>query len=87
MQGQHSHGVAYYRCRYLQEYAFNKINHPCNVIMREEVLIRPLDTWLVQEFGPLQRRHTIAKLVNRPLSPRPPHRPSSRPGDHRRVRR
>jgi site-specific DNA recombinase len=65
MQGQHSHGVAYYRCRYPQEYALtNKINHPRNVIMREEILIRPLDTWLVQEFGPRQRRHTIAKLVD-----------------------
>jgi hypothetical protein len=32
--------------------------------MREEILIQPLDTWLVQEFGPLQRRHTVAKLVD-----------------------
>jgi site-specific DNA recombinase len=65
MQGQHSHGVAYYRCRYPQEYALaNRIGHPRNVIMREEVLIQPLDTWLVQEFGPLRRRHTIAKLVD-----------------------
>jgi hypothetical protein len=65
MQGQHSDGVAHYRCRYPQEYALtNKINHPRNVIMREEVLIRPLDTWLVHEFGPQQRRHTTAKLVN-----------------------
>jgi site-specific DNA recombinase len=65
MQGLHSHGIAYYRCRYPQEYALaNKISHPRNVIMREEILIPPLDTWLVQEFGPLQRRHTIAKLVD-----------------------
>ncbi|WP_347404795.1 recombinase family protein [Micromonospora sp. WMMD1102] len=65
IQGQHSHGVAYYRCRFPQEYALvNKVDHPRNVIMREEALITPLDTWLVQEFGPLQRRHTIAKLVD-----------------------
>ncbi|MER7457352.1 recombinase family protein [Micromonospora sp. NPDC126480] len=64
MQAQHSHGVAYYRCRFPQEYALtNKVDHPRNVIMREDVLIRPLDTWLVQGFGPLQRRHTIAGLL------------------------
>jgi site-specific DNA recombinase len=65
MQGQHSHGVAYYRCRYPQEYALaNHIEHPRNVIMREEILIPPLDTWLVQELSPSQRHHTIAKLVD-----------------------
>ncbi|MCN0179975.1 recombinase family protein [Salinispora arenicola] len=31
----------------------------------------PADTWLIGEFGPLQRRHTIAKLVNR-LAPDAP---------------
>lgn len=63
MQGQH--GVAYYRCRFPQEYALaNKADRPRNVIMREDVLIKPLDTWLVQGFGPLQQRHTIAALLN-----------------------
>ena len=47
MQGQHSHGTAYYRCRFPEEYAqANKVDHPRNVIMREEILIKPLDTWL-----------------------------------------
>ena len=65
MQGQHSHGVAYYRCRFPQEYAVaNKVDHPRNVIMREEALITPLDTWLVGEFGPAQRRHTVGKLLD-----------------------
>ncbi|MFE0530435.1 recombinase family protein [Micromonospora parva] len=65
MQGQHSHGVAYYRCRFPQEYALaNKVEHPRNVIMREDVLIQPLDAWLVQGFGPLHRRHTIATLLD-----------------------
>jgi len=64
MQGQYSHGVAYYRCRYPQEYAAAvALGHPANVYLREDVLIEPLDSWLAQEFGPLQRRHTIAKLV------------------------
>ncbi|TWJ21171.1 hypothetical protein [Micromonospora endolithica] len=31
--------------------------------MREDVLIQPLDTWLVQGFGPLHRRHTITTLL------------------------
>ena len=65
MQGQHSHGVAYYRCRFPLEYASaNHIDHPRNVIMREDVLTGPLDNWLVQEFSPLQRRHTIAKIID-----------------------
>jgi site-specific DNA recombinase len=42
MQGQHAHGAAYYRCRFPQEYALaNKVQHPRNVILREELLIRP----------------------------------------------
>ncbi|WP_347405342.1 zinc ribbon domain-containing protein [Asanoa sp. WMMD1127] len=64
MQGLHAHGTAYYRCRYPQEYAVaNSLDHPRNVIMREEALIRPLDTWLVQELNPAQRMRTVAKLV------------------------
>ena len=65
MQGQHSHGVAYYRCRFPQEYALaNRVDHPRNVIMREDVLITPLDTWLIQGFGPLHRRNTITTLLD-----------------------
>ena len=64
MQGQHAHGVAYYRCRYPQEYALsNKIDHPKNVIMREELLITPLDQWLVHEFAPQRREHTIDTVL------------------------
>ena len=49
---------------YPQEYALtNGIDHPRNVIMREEALIRPLDTWLVQALNPAQSPRTIAKLV------------------------
>jgi hypothetical protein len=76
MQGQHSHETAYYRCRFPQEYALaNRVDHPRNVIMREETLILPLDTWLTQAFGPLQRRHTIAKIVNQAVSCLPAARP------------
>jgi hypothetical protein len=65
MQGQHSHGVAYYRCRFPQEYALaNKINHPRNVIMREEGLIDPLDQWLTQAFAPPRQASTIAAIAD-----------------------
>ena len=48
-----------------QEYALaNKANHPRNVIIREDTLVKPLDTWLVSELGPTQRRHIITKLLN-----------------------
>ncbi|MBQ1073319.1 zinc ribbon domain-containing protein [Micromonospora sp. C31] len=74
MRGQHSHGVAYYRCRFPQEYApTNKVDHPRNVIMREDVLIDPLDTWLVQGFG------AVAPPAHHRHAPRPgPHRHASR---------
>lgn len=81
MQGQHSHGVAYYRCRFPQEYALvNKIDHPRNVIMREDILITPLDTWLAQQFGPLQRRHTIATLIEQATVGAPTPAPAAAPG-------
>jgi site-specific DNA recombinase len=75
MQAQHSHGAAYYRCRYPLEYALtNKINHPRNVIIRENTLTPSLDTWLAQEFSPLQRRHTITKILEQAAlgAPEPP---------------
>ncbi|WP_328468883.1 recombinase family protein [Actinoplanes sp. NBC_00393] len=80
MQGQHSHGTAYYRCRFPQEYALvNKVEHPRNVILREDRLIKPLDTWLAQEFSPLQRRHTVAKLVEQATASMPGASPLAAP--------
>ncbi|MBU8861766.1 MULTISPECIES: hypothetical protein [unclassified Micromonospora] len=32
--------------------------------MREDVLIAPLDTWLIQGFGPLHRRNTVTTLLD-----------------------
>lgn len=64
MQGQYSNGVAYYRCRYPQEYALaNKIDHPRNVYLREDVLVEPVDAWLAHLFDPAQRDHTIEMLT------------------------
>ncbi|MBO3736557.1 recombinase family protein [Actinoplanes flavus] len=64
MQGSRANGIAYYRCRYPQEYALtNKVDHPRTVLLREDILVTPLDTWLSQEFGELQRRHTVTKIL------------------------
>lgn len=75
MQGQHSHGSVYYRCRFPQEYALaNRVEHPRNVIMREDVLIKPLDGWIAELFRPDRREATI--VVNRDgrvLLPAAPH--------------
>ncbi len=64
MQGQHSHGVAYYRCRFPKEYASsNRVDHPRNVIMREDVLVEPLDRWLAAELAPERREHLLGVLA------------------------
>jgi site-specific DNA recombinase len=63
MQGQYSHGVAYYRCRYLPEYAHpHHIEHPRNVYLREDVLIQPLDSWLGSAFAVRQRDRTVTAM-------------------------
>jgi hypothetical protein len=73
MQGQHSHGVAYYRCRFAHEYALaNHVDHPRNVIMREDAVINPLDVWLTQEFSTTHRARAIADLANQAARENPP---------------
>ncbi|MFC3500050.1 recombinase family protein [Micromonospora krabiensis] len=69
MQGQHSHDVAYYRCRYPSDYALaNRVDHPKNVIMREDLATRPIDQWIASVFDPSQRDQTIEQLAHQ-LSP------------------
>jgi hypothetical protein len=64
MQGQHSHDVAYYRCRYPSDYALaNRVDHPKNVIMRENLTTGPIDHWLASAFDPSQRDQTIELLA------------------------
>ena len=77
MQGQHSHGSVYYRCRYPQEYALaNRVEHPRNVIMREDVLIGPLDNWIAGLFDPEHRATTVAAMATAEA-------PELSPSDHR----
>jgi site-specific DNA recombinase len=76
MQGQYSHGSVYYRCRYPQEYALaNQVEHPRNVIMREDSLIAPLDSWIARLFVD-HRAYTIADVAAT-------QEPESLPNDHR----
>ncbi|MGP3990560.1 zinc ribbon domain-containing protein [Streptomyces sp. 3N207] len=60
IQGQWSHGSAYYRCRFPNEYALaNRIQHPRNVYLRESWLIGPLDEWIAKLFSPHRIEETI----------------------------
>lgn len=63
MQGQHSHAVAYYRCRFPKEYALaSRVAHPGNVYLREDVLVEPLDDWLLQAPAPHRLEETVEAM-------------------------
>jgi hypothetical protein len=65
MQGNWNHGRAHYRCRFPNEYAVgNKINHPLNVYVHEDVVLDPLDTWLAQAFAPQRIEQSLTALQN-----------------------
>ncbi|WP_301184582.1 recombinase family protein [Streptomyces niphimycinicus] len=60
MQGQWSHGDAYYRCRFPEEYALaNRVHHPRNIYLRESWITVPLDNWLATVFLPHRLDDTI----------------------------
>ena len=70
MQGQYSHGAAYYRCRFTKEYAVaNRVEHPVNVYLREDPVVSPLDAWLAHLFSAGQREHTITALIEAAAAP------------------
>lgn len=63
MQGQHSNGLAYYRCRYPNEYGLaNRTEHPRNIYLREQDLLGPLDDWLNTAFAPHRLTETLRAL-------------------------
>jgi len=79
MQGQHSHDVAYYRCRYPSDYALaNRVDHPKNVLMREDLATGPIDHWLASAFGPSNRERTIETLARQISQPKRPAIPRQR---------
>ncbi|MFP8959970.1 recombinase family protein [Streptomyces nanhaiensis] len=60
MQAQWSHGDAYYRCRFPEQYALaNRVPHPRNVYLREKWLTPALDDWLAGVFQPHRLDETI----------------------------
>ncbi|HET8659615.1 MAG TPA: recombinase family protein [Micromonosporaceae bacterium] len=80
MQGQHSHDVAYYRCRYPADYALaNRVDHPKNVIMREDAATEPIDRWLACVFDPSHRDQTTQLLARQASAAVPPAAPRQRP--------
>ncbi|MGC4864625.1 recombinase family protein [Micromonospora sp. DT53] len=73
MQGQYSHGDAYYRCRFPQEYALaNQVQHPSNVYLREDTLTDPLDTWLASAFAAGRIEQTITAMTDAQPPNQPP---------------
>ncbi|GLZ02293.1 recombinase family protein [Actinoplanes sp. NBRC 103695] len=71
MQGQYSHGVAYYRCRYTREYAIaNEVDHPLNIFVREDALLGPIDAWLASAFAPANLERTLTAMADtQPVDP------------------
>ncbi len=64
MQGQWSHGEAYYRCRFPEEYALaNRVHHPRNVYLREADVVPTLDAWIAAEFAPGKITATVEALM------------------------
>lgn len=50
MQGQWTHGQAYYRCKFTDEYPGGDEQHPKNVYVREAAITPGLDAWLGSLF-------------------------------------
>lgn len=50
MQGHWSHGRAYYRCKFAEDYPDVKREHPRNVYVREAAVVPGLDGWLSSLF-------------------------------------
>lgn len=64
MQGHWANAAPYYRCRFPAEYALaNRVEHPLNVTLREDVLLEPLDGWLASKFDPRHLPTTIDELA------------------------
>jgi hypothetical protein len=50
MQGHWSHGRAYYRCKFTEDYPAGDVEHRRNVYVTEDVLLPGLDRWLATLF-------------------------------------
>ncbi|OHV73963.1 hypothetical protein BCD48_32900 [Pseudofrankia sp. BMG5.36] len=64
MQGHTARGVAYYRCRYPQEYALaNTVSHPTTVYIREDAILPTLDSWLARALAPPRLSRTLDTML------------------------
>jgi site-specific DNA recombinase len=64
MQSHWANAAPYYRCRFPAEYALaNHVEHPLNVNLREDAVIRQVDDWLTLEFAPHRLAETIRDLA------------------------
>jgi site-specific DNA recombinase len=62
LQGSHTRGRAYYRCRIGAGYPTGPTGHPASLAVREDRLLPHLDSWLVGLFAP-DRVEEVARLV------------------------
>jgi hypothetical protein len=73
--------LAYYRCRYPSDYALaNRVVHPKNVIMREDLAVEPVDHWIASVFDPSRREQTIETLARQVTAEIRPAVPKQRTG-------
>jgi site-specific DNA recombinase len=64
MQGSWNNDAAYYRCKFLAQYAAkNKIRHPRAVYLRENLIVPGIDDWLGRLFRPGELPRTVRDLV------------------------
>ena len=57
--------TAYYRCRFPNEYGqANHVDHPLNVNLREDLIIRQEDRWLAGEFAPHRMSEPLRALAD-----------------------
>ncbi len=63
MQGQWTHGQAYYRCKFTDEYPGGDEQHPKNVYVREASITPGLDEWLGSLFDDEHLDGTCAALA------------------------
>jgi site-specific DNA recombinase len=72
MQRHWTNAAPYYRCSYPNEYGLaNQLANPRNVTLRQDAILRPLDSWLSRKFGPRHLSRTIDELAAAAALPGP----------------
>jgi hypothetical protein len=63
MQSQWTHGKAYYRCRYRDDYPVDEATHPPSIYVKEDAITPGLDAWLASLFHDEHIDDTCAVLA------------------------